>query len=257
MNIYDYQNCKANFHTHTSRCRHATGEDREYVENAIKAGFKVLGFSDHAPYFFGEGYESRIRMSREELPGYVESLQSLKKEYEKEIEIKIGLETEYLPDYFETLLEEIKNYPIEYMILGQHFFDTERSKYHVRVAWTDEEHLETYVNRVITGIETGLFLYVAHPDIINYVGDEAIYQKHMLHMLNEMKKRQIPVEINVNGYREKCNYPNAQFVKLAAENGNEFVLGVDAHAPMQFLDEKNYIACMELAEAAGGKVLCI
>ena len=26
----------ANYHTHTKRCRHAAGEDREYVEAAIK-----------------------------------------------------------------------------------------------------------------------------------------------------------------------------------------------------------------------------
>ena len=31
-----------NLHTHTFRCNHAVGEDREYVENAIKAGMKVL-----------------------------------------------------------------------------------------------------------------------------------------------------------------------------------------------------------------------
>ena len=36
----------ANFHTHTARCNHATGTDREYVEAAIRAGVKSLGFSD-------------------------------------------------------------------------------------------------------------------------------------------------------------------------------------------------------------------
>ena len=33
-----------NLHTHTKRCNHAQGEDREYVEAAIKAGIKTLGF---------------------------------------------------------------------------------------------------------------------------------------------------------------------------------------------------------------------
>ena len=31
-----------NYHTHTFRCRHAEGEDREYIEAAIKAGFNVV-----------------------------------------------------------------------------------------------------------------------------------------------------------------------------------------------------------------------
>lgn len=39
-----------NYHTHTSRCGHAVGEDEEYVINAIKSGIKVLGFSDHVPF---------------------------------------------------------------------------------------------------------------------------------------------------------------------------------------------------------------
>lgn len=39
----------ANYHTHTFRCRHALGEDREYIEHAIDGGLKVLGFSDHCP----------------------------------------------------------------------------------------------------------------------------------------------------------------------------------------------------------------
>ena len=33
-----------NFHTHTYRCHHAKGSDREYVEAAIKAGYTEIGF---------------------------------------------------------------------------------------------------------------------------------------------------------------------------------------------------------------------
>ena len=40
---------KANYHTHTKRCRHANGSDRDYIEAAISAGIKTLGFSDHVP----------------------------------------------------------------------------------------------------------------------------------------------------------------------------------------------------------------
>ena len=29
---------KANYHTHTVRCRHAVGDEHEYIENAIAAG---------------------------------------------------------------------------------------------------------------------------------------------------------------------------------------------------------------------------
>ena len=39
----------ANYHTHTYRCQHAGGTEREYIEKAIEVGIKKLGFSDHVP----------------------------------------------------------------------------------------------------------------------------------------------------------------------------------------------------------------
>ena len=45
----------ANYHTHTTRCNHAVGSEREYVEKAIELGFSELGFADHAPMPLPEG----------------------------------------------------------------------------------------------------------------------------------------------------------------------------------------------------------
>ncbi|MBR1458649.1 MAG: histidinol phosphate phosphatase, partial [Oscillospiraceae bacterium] len=57
----------ANYHTHTSRCKHASGEDRQYVENAIRNGMQVLGFSDHCPWVYPDGFVSGTRMMPSEL----------------------------------------------------------------------------------------------------------------------------------------------------------------------------------------------
>ena len=46
----------ANYHTHTARCRHASGREEEYIQQAISSGLKVLGFSDHTPYPFQGDY---------------------------------------------------------------------------------------------------------------------------------------------------------------------------------------------------------
>ena len=45
----------ANYHTHTWRCNHARGSEREYVEQALTTGIRVLGFSDHTPCPFPDG----------------------------------------------------------------------------------------------------------------------------------------------------------------------------------------------------------
>ena len=72
----------ANYHTHTWRCRHADGTEREYVERAIEGGLKILGFSDHSPYPFPDGYDSGWRMRRDQVEGYVDTVLALKKEYD-------------------------------------------------------------------------------------------------------------------------------------------------------------------------------
>lgn len=243
-----------NMHTHTVRCQHAVGEEREYVEKAIEAGFEVLGFSDHAPYVFRKDYVSPIRMRLDELEGYVDTVLSLKQEYKNEIEIYCGLEMEYFPKLFERTMKEIDKYPIDYMILGQHFYDEEESWIGTKRPWSDEEHLELYVKRILDGLATERFFYVAHPDIMHYTGDVEIYRTHMRKIALELKKRQMPIEVNVNGFRDGLHYPNPEFIRLGVECGNDFVIGVDAHAPSELMDFETYQACIQLVEKEGGKI---
>lgn len=70
----------ANYHTHTPRCNHAVGSEEEYVQQALKAGIKILGFSDHTPYLFpglllylpdASGGAARIRCDRQRAEGNI------------------------------------------------------------------------------------------------------------------------------------------------------------------------------------------
>ena len=61
----------ANYHTHTPRCNHAWGAEEEYVERALEAGLKILGFSDHSPQFFPGDYYLGVRMRPEQLQDYM------------------------------------------------------------------------------------------------------------------------------------------------------------------------------------------
>ena len=69
----------ANYHTHTVRCGHAEGSERDYVRRALEGGLKILGFSDHTPYdyFDSEPRDRPIRMSPEELPDYAAAVRAL------------------------------------------------------------------------------------------------------------------------------------------------------------------------------------
>ena len=48
----------ANYHTHTPRCHHATGNEEDYVLRAIENGLQIFGFSDHVPMPFPDGHQS-------------------------------------------------------------------------------------------------------------------------------------------------------------------------------------------------------
>lgn len=254
--LYDSgnQNFMANYHTHTKRCMHAGGADREYVEAAIEAGFKILGFSDHTPQPYTE-FISRMRMTMAQLEGYVDSVLSLKKEYQKDIKILLGLETEYFPALFDALLRETDNYPFDYMIMGQHWLYGETPETVSTKPRTDEAFLKNYVEQVIEGMKTGCFSYLAHPDVINFVGDVAVYKKHMTYLAQEMKKMHIPLEINALGFADNRFYPNKAFLEVVSEVGNDCVIGVDAHAPKMLLDESRRQGCLNLAKEYNINVL--
>ena len=117
---------KHNFHTHTSRCQHAVGTDEAYVEAALDAGFDVLGFADHAPFPFANGFVSGIRMPLDQLTDYIHSVHALQQRYAGQLEIRLGLESEYFPRYHDHLLR-MREQGIGYYILGQHYADSELS----------------------------------------------------------------------------------------------------------------------------------
>ncbi|MBE6720554.1 MAG: PHP domain-containing protein, partial [Ruminococcaceae bacterium] len=112
---------KYNLHTHTVRCFHAQGGDEEYVESAIKNGYGLLGFSDHSPYIYPDGYVSHMRMAPEDTPDYINSIRYLGEKYKKQIDIKVGFEMEWYPDLIDGQREFLKTLDIDYLILGQHF----------------------------------------------------------------------------------------------------------------------------------------
>ena len=166
-----------NYHTHTFRNHHTIGTEREYIESAIKNGFRTLGFSEHAPYRFPDGYISYFHMFPEDLENYIQTLLALKAEYAGRIEILIGYEAEFYPRFFDDFLRRITQYPVDYLLLGQHYIHNEIDGAYVYEPTDDPKILKAYVDQCIAGLDTGLYTYLAHPDLINFTGAETLYRK--------------------------------------------------------------------------------
>ena len=225
-----------NYHTHTFRCYHATGTEWQYVESAWRRGIETLGFSDHAPLPFPDGHQSTCRMKISLFPDYIETLLDLRERYRGRVDILIGLEAEYYPAVFPDFLELIRPYPIDYLILGQHFLGNETGMPYVGEPTEAEGRLSDYVDQVIEGMKTGVFSYLAHPDVAHFTGEADIYRKHMTRLCVAAKELGLPLEYNLLGLYEHRYYPTPAFWEIAKEVGNTVILGVDAHSPAQMAE---------------------
>jgi histidinol-phosphatase (PHP family) len=113
-----------NLHTHTS---HSDGSSRPdaYISEAIRQGFDVLGFSDHAPVPFRNSFA--IPNAGPALKKYCEEILSLKNQYHTpflqpgpKITIHLGLELDYIPGMTLPADEYRKEYPFDYIIGSVH-----------------------------------------------------------------------------------------------------------------------------------------
>lgn len=244
----------ANYHTHTPRCKHAQGKEEEYVRCAIQAGLQTLGFSDHTPYPFPPNYISNFRMAVEELPDYVDAVRTVQKAYSGQIHIHLGVEAEFYPKYFSDMVSLLKDHGVEYMILGQHLIGNEIGESYLGIPH-DEAGLERYCNQSIDAMYTGLFTYFAHPDLVHFLGDPAVYRSQMRRICRAAKECDIPLEINLLGLKGGRHYPNPMLWEVAAEEGCRVVLGCDAHQPEALLDPQPEQAARAMAKKLGLTIL--
>lgn len=238
----------ANYHAHTTRCQHAVGTEREYIEAAIAMGIREFGFSDHVPCPFRDGYVSGIRMTMEQAPEYVRSIRSLAREYQRDIRIYVGFEAEYIPEFYGEQKKLFQTLDVDYVILGQHFFGREDKSPGTSAATEDESRIRLYVDQIIEGMHTGTYRYLAHPDIINYQGLDSVYEWEMTRLCTAMKEMDIPLEINMQGIRANRHYPGERFWKIAGEMGNRVILGIDAHCVEQMYDTESYNKAIRLVD---------
>ena len=245
----------ANYHTHTPRCTHAVGADEEYVLAGIEAGLKILGFSDHAPYPFPGGYYSHIRMLPEEFQGYTGSVLELRQKYAERIQIPLGVEIEYFPQFWEEQLSMLRDGGVEYLLLGQHWANFEEGGHYGGRATDREDLLAAYCRSVRQAMQTGVITYIAHPDLFNFRGDGEVYRRHMQPLCREAKSCGIPLEINLLGIRSGRHYPARRFWELAAEEGCTVVLGWDAHTPEGLQDAAAEATALELIRDFGLELL--
>ena len=236
----------ANYHTHTYRCMHANGSDEEYVQSALKKGYKVIGFSDH---MMVPGVDNDVwtRGKWSDFPGYVESINRLKEKYKDKIKVYVGMECEYFPELHDWLKGLLTSGQLEYLIYGNHYrhFDGKSITGYFGYCTTDDDVIE-YTTMAIQALKTGLFSCFAHPDLFMTKMESwtPVCEDCAIQLCTTAKEMDVPLEINQGGIRysiedgydieKRYKYPYFRFWEIAKKVGNKVVIGIDAHNPKDF-----------------------
>ena len=96
----------SNFHTHTVLCD-GKSTPEEVVLSALEKGFSSIGFSGHAPTDFDDSY------CLKNVDEYIATIQKLKEQYKKDIEIYVGIE--------EDAYQQIDRSKFDYLLGSSHY----------------------------------------------------------------------------------------------------------------------------------------
>ena len=224
------------YHIHTKLCGHASGEMDEYVECAISAGVKEMGFSDHMPMVTDCG--NGLAMSIDKLPFYVEDVLNLRNKY-PEIDIKLGIEADYFPGLEEDCKKAIDQYPFDYVIGSVHFikkwgFDNINQF----DQWAEKDINQVYRDYYALlrkSAQSGLFDIIGHSDLVKKFGQKpsADLTDEIEHTAQVFGENNMTCEINTSGLRRPVAeiYPSLKILKIYKKYNVSIIFGSDAHSP--------------------------
>ena len=230
-------------HLHTWRCKHATGEVSDYVAAALAGGCTLVGMSDHLP--FPDQRWDDHRMSMSQLADYEAAVASARQAHPVAT-VLLAMECEYVPDCLDFQRSLLADRGYDYLVLGQHFTPFAGSWCSSFEHLRSRETLHAYAAACISGMETGLYAFVAHPDIFGCCGtawgpDQESCAEELCAAAAALD---VPLEINGYGLRKgsiatesgsRLMYPWLPFWEVAGRHRCSVVLSSDAHRPQDTL----------------------
>lgn len=243
---------KSNLHTHSLFCDgiHSLSEN---AENALKKGFRVLGFSSHSVYPFW----TECNMKCENFSLYCDEIRRLQKELSGQLVIRLGFEADYIPGITVPRFDTYSEFAPEYLIGSVHFvfhrdgiIAVDHSPQMFRTALENRYggNIRAFVCDYFAAeremLEHGDFSILGHPDLIrkfnekNHFFDEneAWYKREIESTASAVARSGVAVEINTGaisrGYMTDA-YPSDYFLALLHEHNVPIVINSDAHSAEQ------------------------
>ena len=251
------------WHTHSSLCRHAIGNLEDYIKAAISKKLSLIGLSAHFPYEFLSGIDhlkyQEYAMPLVDVEKYISTALILKKKYEKQIQVKIGFEVDYIKNQVEKHRAYLKPFfhELDYIIgsihnlhtefMGLFAFDDFRClPYYKNYENIDDLFLAYYetLKEMVISVNFD-FNIIGHLDLPKkfdkHPENEDLILKNVSEILKLVKKRGYVIELNSSGLRKPINeqYPSEKILYLMSDLDIDVVLGSDAHHPDEIAYEFN------------------
>ncbi len=233
---------------HTPLCGHAQGTVLEYVERAAERGLDQIGFADHCPRYYLSA-EQRTRfgdwgMDEKDLERYVREVEQMRTAFAGTVDVKIGLEVDFVLGAEQALQDTIAQYPLDFILGSVHCLP--RFGWQHLTQCVEQGPLELYREyfaAVRAAIRSGLFDSIAHPDFIwRYVewpeGATGEIDDTLCDIVRLAAYAGTALEMNANGYlwsvlAARGNVPNpfrTLLREIAAQHA-VVTFGSDAHSP--------------------------
>lgn len=239
----------ANYHTHTYLCKHAEGTPGDYIAEAWKAGCPALGFSDHCPYpdEVKERFWPSTRMAEHHIPLYMEEVRQAEaaaREAGFSFPVYTGFECEWDKSVESWYKDDLLGgFEADYLILGSHWITLgDGTHLYIAEVTDDSALLRAYTDQTIEGMRSGLFSFIAHPDMFmsgwkEWDEEAKACSKAIIDAAIDVG---MPLEVNGFGMIKPTNetsrgvrfqYPYREFWELVAEKGAKVICNSDAHKP--------------------------
>ena len=229
----------SDYHMHTPRCKHATGPMEGYIERGIALGLREIGFSDHNP--MPHGYGANVRMAESELDDYVADVLRLREHYRGAIEVRLGIEMDYVEGLEAYHDAQARRHPWDYIIGSVHYLDPVCKA----IAWPRNQTADS-VHAIYTRYytlmgqlaQTGTYDIAAHFDLpkrTGFVATEADAAA-ATGALQAIARADMCMEINTSGFRHPEivvpeAYPTPALCAEALRLGIPLCVNSDSHSP--------------------------
>ena len=238
-------------HMHTPLCKHAVGKPGEYAVRALERGLKGIIVTCHNP--LPPNIASPGRMSQKQFPEYVALVERARQEWQGRIDVRLGLEADYMPGLEDFLKEQLASAEFNHVLGSVHCMLKE---YRKRYDNGDPvKFQETYFTHLADAAETGFFDTLSHPDLVkNIYPHDWNVERAMPFIeknLDRIAAAGTAMELNTSGELKTIAEmnPGPHILKAMCERGIPVVIGADAHVPERVADR--YEKAMDVLESVG------